>query len=242
MGKDGNKGTVLDTKREQTKRSRAVGEGSTRPKCGELLHICRECDFHFKHARDAMVCPECGTERGHCEKYVMYGEDVCGKHKKARSKSLYTRVVDEATTGLFRTLLDEDERSVAKEYQLARIAVSRLVDDEEANPKEVLEVVSTFMQLAERRGRLEQGMTLNVKWDDNMLRAVRGKLRAVIVAFRDVLEEHVPEMADMLMERARIEMRTYGNLRSLPDVEAQIEAVEEAQEPKISLMSLGEES
>jgi len=196
--------------------------------CSCLKNTC-DCGYRFK--ADELECPDCGAKRKRCRNRHMTNEDVCRNHAVGRPYHLYTKLAANISDTALEEFIEKDNgRDLSQEYALAKIALSGILEDSQLSSKELLENLNSFFNIAQKKKRIEEGDTLNIQWNDELVNSLRKRWRLVIKAIGNVLVEELTPLQDRIgpdfdinffirgiMNKVREQTRLLGNSVTVSD-------------------------
>lgn len=173
-------------------------------RCTALLSNCKgsfpdgtPCDYSFTKGNltypaqpKATVCPNCGTPRERCSLPALEGSDRCAFHRRRGKKSLYNQTILAISDDILDELEDEDNKSLAREYHLARLVVDKMARSE-ADPKELLLAIEKIFKIAESRKKIEENYSNASGLDAEATNLVRKRIKVVIDAYNEAIKQFV---------------------------------------------------
>lgn len=193
--------------------------------CRHFRNLCQSCGGRY--AGEELECKKCHAGRLRCNRSrAERNQDSCWVHSRSQAaSSLYDVVTGRIGDIAFEDVLARDDRSVDQEFNLARWALMLKAGmaKDQLDPDSMMRAVQLFMDVAEKRKRLEDGVHISVKVDDDTAVEIRRQVTRVIKAFSVALDEVIPEEAARMrvLTRAREMMHNpAGLLQSAPVAEA----------------------
>lgn len=191
--------------------------------CIHWRSCCAACGTRYTQVET--VCSDCGAPRERCKNKCMRDEDSCRVHIRARTYNVYTVLSQHMADDALEAMIERDDRDLAQEYQLARMVIANMVDPVEQaisgkkfRPDKLLEMLKTFFEIAEKRKKIEEGDQLNIRIDDEAKRHIRGRMKALIGAFQQALQEHLPDQESLhcrILARVRELSHLPGNEKTI---------------------------
>jgi hypothetical protein len=146
----------------------------------------------------------------------MDDEEVCRSHSFGRTYTLYRRLTAHLTdVDLDEFLERPDANSLHQEFALAKIAVATAHGDSAINPRTLLEMIRTLFEIAEKKKRIEEGVTLNIRMDDKMSQHIRKEAHRIIKAFVEVIDDMSPNIRQEVLFKVKEKLRLPGNTLTL---------------------------
>ena len=164
--------------------------------CACLKNICPECGTRYPSGI-VLECPTCGTKRPRCQNKHMANEDVCRTHAHGRPYSLYTKLAAQINDASLEEFVEKETYDLSQEFALARIALSAALENGQLTSKELLDNLTQFFNIAQKRKRIEEGDVINVQWNDELVVALRKRWRKTLQALEVVLTNHLREIPNI---------------------------------------------
>lgn len=179
----------------------------------------RVCTCGTRFPVGSTVCPSCGAVRPRCGNRAMEGEEVCRAHATGRPFSLYSKLAATLSDGALEELVEQDDRDLSQEYALAKVALSCVLDGE-VNPdsKTLLAMVKDFFTIAEKKKTIEKGQVLNIAWNDDLVNALRKRVRLLVRTMNEVLSEYIDdeELRTKILKEVQSRTKMPGNAVTVP--------------------------
>lgn len=170
--------------------------------CASLKNTCENCGRRFP-AGIIVSCPHCGTKRERCKNKSMSGEQVCRVHSVGRPYKLYTKIAAQLTDQSLQEYVEREDFDLTQEFVLARIALSGYFDQNETpNSEKMLDKIDTFFKIAQRKKKIEEGDIISLSWNDDLVVALKKRLRDFIRATGTVLKAELCKEFEVDEERA----------------------------------------
>lgn len=195
--------------------------------CACLKNICPECGTRFPSGI-VLVCPTCGAKRPRCQNKHMTNEEVCRTHVSGRPYSLYTKLAAQINDASLEEFIERETYDLSQEFALAKIALSAALDNQQITSKELMENLNAFFTIAQKKKRIEEGETLNVQWNDELVVALRKRWRKTLIALEGVLIDSIKEIPSVpkdfdyefwvkkVMTRVKEQSKLLGNAITVP--------------------------
>lgn len=173
-------------------------------RCTALISACKgtmpdgtPCDYSFTRGNltypampQATVCPACGKPRDRCSLNAMDNSDRCSFHRRKGRRSLYNQAALAISSDILDELEDEDDRSLAREYHLARLIVDKMATNG-GDPRELLNAIEKIFKIAEARKKVETDMSQATGLSPEMVTVVRKRIKAVVDAYNEAILQFV---------------------------------------------------
>ena len=142
---------------------------------------------------------------------------------------MYTKLAAQINDASLEEFIEKETYDLSQEFALAKIALSAALENQQITSKELLDNLSQFFNIAQKRKRIEEGDVINVQWNDELVVALRKRWRKTLQALELVLTTHlaeipgVPEDFDKefwvkkVMTAVRQESKLIGNAITAPN-------------------------
>ena len=127
----------------------------------------------------------------------MANEDTCRTHSHGRPYSLYTKLAAQINDASLEEFIEKETYDLSQEFALAKIALSAALENQQITSKELLDNLSQFFNIAQKRKRIEEGDVINVQWNDELVVALRKRWRKTLQALEAVLVSSVKEIPNL---------------------------------------------
>lgn len=164
--------------------------------CSCLKNICPECGSKYPSGV-VLICPVCGAKRPRCQNKHMANEDVCRMHAHGRPYSLYTKLAAQISDSSLEEFVEKETYDLSQEFALAKIALSAALENQQITSSELLENLTKFFNIAQKRKKIEEGDIINVQWNDELIVAMRKRWRKTLLALEEVLQFAVKEIPNL---------------------------------------------
>lgn len=189
--------------------------------CSYLKNICPKC-YNRYPAGIVLECSHCGTPRPRCQNLKMTNEDCCRQHAHGRPYSLYTQVAAQLADSSLEEFIEKENYDLTQEFALARIALAGAMENGQMTSTDLMERLDMFFKIAQRKKKIEEGDTINLSWNDDLVIALKKRWRLTIQALEGVLKEEIMKLPlkeevdvdfliNVILTKVRQESKLIGN-------------------------------
>lgn len=168
------------------------------------------CNYSFKP--NEVVCPRCNTPRERCGAKAITATDACRAHTKRGVLSIYNLATTRISEQAIDEVIESDDRSVDAEVAIAKVLLSKILDNEAIPDDRKMKAVKETLEIAAIRKKIETGDDLAIKMDDKTAQAIRRRFKMLIAAFQAALREFIKddELRIKIMDHVQAASRLAG--------------------------------